>query len=262
MNDEAWAATQDVWPGIELSRETFAQFLESRSTPDTAEGLAELYLACACIEGDRVALTSVDTRYVHIVPQAISHMKLPSALVDEIQQQVRTKLLVGTEQRPACLADYAGQGKLRGLVKVMAVRMAISELRKEKPQASNNEDVLRDMASPVLDPELQVMKARYRAEFSKAFEESIASLSSRDRNILRLHLVDGLTVDQVGSFYRVHRATATRWLAKVRSDLLRETRKRMQGALQVDGSELDSVMRLIQSRLDVSVQRMLETRDR
>jgi hypothetical protein len=55
----------------------------------------------------------------------------------------------------------------------------------------------------------------------------------------------------------VHRATAARWIAKLVEKLLEDTRARLQVALDLDASELDSVLRLIQSCLDASIGRAL-----
>jgi RNA polymerase sigma-70 factor (ECF subfamily) len=261
VDDEAWGLVQKAWPGVGVTRAQFDAFLKGRDEPCAEGGLGELYIACGCLEADRFAIKAAEAEYIRIVPEAISHMKLSSALVDEVQQEVRTKLLLGTETKPPSIGQYAGQGRLRGFVKITAIRTAISTLRKNKRHEPSNQEALLGIPSQELDPELQVMKATYQTEFAEAFEAAIADLSSRDRNILRLRLVDNLTVGQVSGIYNVDRATVTRWITKVRSTLLLETRKRMQNALGIDSGELDSVMRLIESRLDVSVQRMLQTRD-
>ncbi len=260
MDDRAWQAARAAWPDVELPRAELEAFLANRDPPANDDGLAELYLACACARGNRAALAAFDARYLDVVAVALAPMGLPAATVDDVRQQVREKLLVADGDRPPRIGDYAGQGKLRGLVQVVAVRTALSRIRKGKRERPADADALMAIPSPEHDPELQVLKATYRAEFATAFEAAVAALASRDRNILRLHLIDGLTVEQVGDVYSVHRATVTRWLAKVRSQLLSDTRKRMRTALRIDGDELDSVMKLIQSRLDVSVQRMLTSR--
>lgn len=256
-----WTAVREAWPGVSLSRERFERQLANETSELSAEGLAELYLACACASGDRKAMAIAEAEFVSVVPTAIAHMRLSPNVVDEVQQAVRSKLLLSVGEAPPRIVDYAGKGKLRGLVKVMAVRTAISTLRKDKRHAPQNQEALLGLASPELGPEFDVLKATYKAEFSTSFEESVASLSSRERNILRLQLLDKLTVSEVAALYKVDRATVTRWLTKIRSALLSETRKRMQTRLGIKTGELDSIMRLIESRLDVSVQRMLESRD-
>ena len=38
------------------------------------------------------------------------------------------------------------------------------------------------------------------------------------------HLLDGLGIDQLASLHKIHRATAARWLTRVREELARRTR--------------------------------------
>ena len=71
--------------------------------------------------------------------------------------------------------------------------------------------------------------------------------------------LDGLSIDQLAAFYRVHRATTARWIEAARQAVLDGTRKELIRRLQLSRSELDSVMRLIGSQLDVSLSRVLKT---
>lgn len=241
----------------------FADYLAGRDGLGTVgdDGAAELYLACACAHGDPKALALFDAHFLDVVPAALGHMKLPSATVDEVRQMVREKLLVANADGARRLDQYAGQGKLRGLIQVVAVRTAISLLRKTKREAPLGDDALAAIQTPEHDPELAYMKARYRGEFKICFEAAVRGLESRDRNLLRLHLLDGVTLEQLAEMYGVHRATVVRWLAKVRKTLFSETRKQMRARLDVSPDEFESLMGLIQSRLDVSVNRMLQTLD-
>jgi RNA polymerase sigma-70 factor (ECF subfamily) len=52
------------------------------------------------------------------------------------------------------------------------------------------------------------LKERHRADFLQAFAE----LTRQERNLLRLHLLEGLTLEQLGGHHRVHRTTVARWL--------------------------------------------------
>ena len=56
---------------------------------------------------------------------------------------------------------------------------------------------------------------------------------------------------------RVHRATVARRITRARDALLSGTRRRLMMRLKLDRSELDSVMRMIESNVHVSLQRML-----
>jgi RNA polymerase sigma-70 factor (ECF subfamily) len=82
----------------------------------------------------------------------------------------------------------------------------------------------------------------------------MAALTARQRTLLRLAYVDGLTVDAIGRMYAVHRATAARWLAAAREALFEEARVRVQAAV---GAGMTSVIRLVHSQVQLSLSRLL-----
>lgn len=262
MGREAIERAGRAWPELTIDPDEFSAYAtRCVEAPDDLddEALAELFLACGCSRGDAAALALLEAKYLDVVPAALAHMKLGPETIDEVRQLVRHKLLVAEPGKTPKLDTYAGRGKLRGLVQVVAVRTAISLLRKSKGHRMTS-DGLAELPDAGHDAELSYMKEKYRAAFKAAFASALTSLTSRERNFLRLHHFGGLTVEQVGEVYGVHRATATRWLAKIRESLMSVTREQLGADLGVDKSELDSVMALIQSRLDVSVERLLSSR--
>jgi RNA polymerase sigma-70 factor (ECF subfamily) len=217
----------------------------------------EVALAQACATGDAKALATFERLYLADVPAGLAHMKLDRAMVDDVVQEVRAKLLVGVDGAPPRILEYAGQGKLRGLCQVMAARAALTRLRGNKRTISD--DGVDALAVAADDPELAFLKAHYRDAFKTAFTDAAGELDARDRNLLRLHHLGGVTLDQLAAMYGVHRATAVRWLADVRKRLLAGTRTRLRATLSVSGDELDSIMELIGSRLEASVRRLLDS---
>lgn len=222
----------------------------------SAERADEVALALACAAGSGPALRQLEREYFPVVERALRRMKLDEAIADEVAQEVRRKLLVG-EDGPPKIVGYAGRGSLRGLLKVTATRTALTLLRKEGRVAPGDEPVVD--AEGEADPELGFLKERYRGVFRSAFEEAVQNLSPRERNLLRLHFLRKVTLDALATMYGVHRATIVRHLAKIRDDLDRATRKGLQEQLGAEKREVESVMDLIQSRLDASVERMLRT---
>jgi RNA polymerase sigma-70 factor (ECF subfamily) len=99
---------------------------------------------------------------------------------------------------------------------------------------------------------------RYRAEFEEAFKAKLAELPLRERNILRLLYVDDLTLDAVARRHRVSSRTVSRWLADVRKALLSHTRRRL--AQRVPAENVDEVLDLVRSQLELSLTRILSTR--
>lgn len=219
------------------------------------ETVGEVALAIACARGDRVALRSLEAEYFDGVHAALAAMKLPADLRDEALQETRRKLLVGD---PPKIAAYAGRGSLRGLLKVTATRAAISLLRARGRET--DDEALIDEAGE-RDPELAYLKARYRAVFREAFEDAMASLEPRERNLLRLHFLQKVTLDALATMYGVHRATIVRQLATIRETIERATHRGLQTRLGADRREVEGVMDLIRSRFDASVERLLRTRD-
>jgi RNA polymerase sigma-70 factor (ECF subfamily) len=213
----------------------------------------DVQLALACAGGDARALSHFDATYMSAGRARLRAMKLADAAIDDVLQSVREKLLVGS---PPKLLEYVGRGSLYGLVKVVAVREALSTLRKKR---GDDDEELAERAMVELDPETTILKDHYRAHFREAFRDAIRALDSHDRNVLRMYALGGAGLEELAQMYGVHRATIVRTLARVREQLFSETRKALRRRLGIGLSEIDSVLELVQSRLDVSLGRMLES---
>lgn len=255
-----------AWPQFRVDRDALVAYVDARPavTDPTAlddDAITELYLCCACNLGVAAAQAAFDERYLGNLAAALAHMKLDADTVDEVTQRVRRKLLVASDGGSAKIDEYAGRGKLRGLIKVVAVRAALDLLRKRKREAPVAADELAALPTPERDPELAYIKESYRAEFSAAFERAVRQLTSRERNLLRMHQLRGVTLEQLAEMYDVHRATVVRWLARARAAVLDQTQKHLRTQLGVSREELDSMMELLHSRFDISVERIMQTID-
>lgn len=169
-------------------------------------------------------------------------------VVSEVQQVLRVRLLVGDGDGPA-IARYEGRAALRSWVLIAAFREAARQRSNRPPVASD--DALAELAERAdLDAE---GKARYREVFQEAFRAALATLTPRDRVLLRMHVLDQLTIDQIAAVQGVHRATAARWLERARETLSRATRKEFMARLGTDPFEADEVLRWVQSRIELSL---------
>jgi RNA polymerase sigma-70 factor, ECF subfamily len=261
-------AAKQAWPELAFEDGEFYAYVRARLRIDetsSAEAietelaglhLADLYLAFACARGDAAAMRVLDARFLGALDGALS--RIDSGATDEIKQRVRTKLLVGDDGEPGRIAGYTGHGELLRWLRVAATREALSLLRKHKREVPAEDAELADLISPAESQELALLKSEYRSEFKTAFQAALTSLEPRQRTILRYHLIDGLNIDAIGAVYGVHRATVARWIDRIRSDLLERTRERLMAQIQVNRAEFESIMRLIQSQLDVSMHRLLE----
>jgi len=260
----AWMERVDqALPGVRVPHEALVRQMARRAGSDGLdaledEGVIELALACACAEADRRALAIVEERYVSVVAPALAHMRLDAGTLDDVAQAVRDKLLVPDASGEIKLLRYAGRGTLHGLFKVTAVRTALSLLRKQRGVAPPADDFER-LAEPADDPELHFLKARYREAFKSAFAKAVGMLEGRERNVLRLHHMGGMTLEQVARMYGVDRSTVVRLLQKVRGKLFTSTCAALREELAIERTELDGVLELIRSRFEVSLGRLLET---
>jgi RNA polymerase sigma-70 factor, ECF subfamily len=218
---------------------------------------AEIELAKKMAAGDPAALREFETRYMAPVRTTLRSMSLGDADIADVEQAVRLKLLVAKDGQPARLVEYAGQGKLGGLVRVACVREALTLLRRRK--TTTTEDWLDELSSPDDDPALVELKGRHRAAFKSAFEEAVRSLDPREHAMLRLHLVRHQTIDQIGAVYGVHRATAARWIESAKRNLRAKTTKILGERFDLRGVDLERVVDLIESRIELSIDRLLAT---
>nr|WP_225938087.1 sigma-70 family RNA polymerase sigma factor [Myxococcus sp. RHSTA-1-4] len=259
-------AARAPWPGVELEGPRFAghlaRLLAGDASPEDAEklNLSDVYLARAAADGLPSALQAFEARFLPEVDAAVARLKLPPTGLDEVRQLLRQRMLVGTADAPARLAAYPGTGPLSGWVRAAALWLALDWQRQRSGQAHAEDADLSVLVAPGDDPELAYLKTTYRAEFNASFASALAALEPRQRNFLRLKYLDGLSIDQLGALYGVHRSTAARWVVGAQEALLQETRRRLTERLRLTRSQLDSVLRLISSQLDVSLSRLLRSR--
>jgi RNA polymerase sigma-70 factor (ECF subfamily) len=127
------------------------------------------------------------------------------------------------------------------------------EAQRKEPEDA----LLSALPSPLVDPEMALLRQTSRDEFREAFAEAVATLSSRERTLLRQHYVDGLQPGELGPLYGVHRTTALRWLQDASEVLVRATRRRLQARLDASPEDVDSLIRALGSQLDLSLRAYL-----
>jgi RNA polymerase sigma-70 factor, ECF subfamily len=258
---------QTAWPGLALDPERFVRFL-ARRLPQSGDleaelnelPAADLYLTCACADGDARAIVAFEARYFRDIDATVAGMRAPNGASDDVKQILRTRFFVSTGGRPPAITEFGGRGNLHGWVRVSAVREVLRLFKRDRRKVDLDEALLDDMVG-FPDPEMAAVKAKCKTELGTAFRASLAGLSARERTLLRYHIADGLSIDAIGSIYHVHRATAARWLAAVRERLVSDTQARLAEHLRLDRDEVESVIRLVRSQLDLSIVSLLGSED-
>jgi RNA polymerase sigma-70 factor (ECF subfamily) len=245
-----------LWPEILVDSEAFiahARDLEVTESRLDANG-RDLYLAFACLQGQRAALTVLEREYVLPLSPVIGRVNSAPDFVAEVRQLVLERLLMGTQPR---IARYAATGPLGAWLRVMMLRVALNHTKASR----RREEVLAEAVADVSVPAGSENHA-YREVVILALVSSIAALQPRERSVLRLHYVEALNIDRIGALYGVHRATVARWLANARAKILEQVEERVRTDLQLTPSEVRSVLGNVRSQLGVSLARLLRSEHR
>jgi RNA polymerase sigma-70 factor (ECF subfamily) len=216
----------------------------------------DVYLACACVRGNDTAVRAFEAHLGPEIDAALRRVRTGDDVRDDARQILRQRLFVGTRQSGPRIAAYSGRGPLRLWLRVTVVRIVLEILERESREPQADETEILALPAPADDPEIGYLKQLYQREFKESFEAAVASLGDRDRTLLMQYHVDGLTIDELGALYRVHRVTAARWVARARSLLLEATRKELGRRLDLSRTEFDRLLRTIWSHLDISIYRL------
>jgi RNA polymerase sigma-70 factor (ECF subfamily) len=260
---ELHARGRAEWPRVELAAEAYADWLghraPARASLEALRALSshELYLTCACASANAAALELFQARYLRPVVAHATRGDGTPAFSDEVTQVLSTHLFTPDEGgRAPRIADYRGQGSLHAWLRLAAARLVMN-LKRGLVHRTESMESAQHLPMTGPDPELGLLQAQHRDAFSRAFEHALSSLSVEQRNALRLHYLDGLTLEQVGRLLGMSKASVSRWLKDARTAILDEARRDLKSSLGVDSAEVDSLLDKLQSQWDVSVSRLL-----
>lgn len=247
-------------PKIAITDETFVDHLATcaKEAKDAAalEALhvEDLFLACGVCQHDRVALAAFEDELMAQVPTFVLRIRAPSDVVDEVKQKLRERLVMGAGDKPPKLLEYSGKGALGGWLRVTAVRTTLNHLRDAgKPTKELGEELA--LAG---DPELAYVKERASDLFTDAFRRVLDGLDVNERTVLRLHYIDGLTMDQLAHLYKTPRSTIARRVAAARQEILHATEALLRDERRLSPSSIASVIRQARSQLQVTITRLLK----
>lgn len=90
--------------------------------------------------------------------------------------------------------------------------------------------------------EAAYVKLTCRAELEAALATAMSRVDDRARCLLRHAFVDGRNIDEIGAIYGVHRATAARWIAAARAELVDATRADLMRRLGISATDAGSII--------------------
>jgi RNA polymerase sigma-70 factor (ECF subfamily) len=252
-----WERGRVAWPTVHVAEARFAEHCARLQASD--EHAEDLYLACACSDGDAVALAEFEARLVSAVPRFVGRIDATPALADDVKQSVRQYLLVPAPGARPPIAEYSGRGPLAGWVRVVAVRFAL-QIKRKRTMVSSDVTAAERLAAVEPNPEVALMRARHGADLAAALGQAITGLPDRDRGLIKLSVIDELTIDELCGLYNVHRATVARWIVRLKQQIFEDAMAILRGRLALDTAEVESLCRAVQSQLDFSLGGLLADR--
>jgi RNA polymerase sigma-70 factor (ECF subfamily) len=249
------------FPGIHVDLgvwvERFLALCAGDATAPPAEVLAaihadDLCLAIACESGDREALAHLTKA---VLPQALSGLTRfakDGLTPEDVKSAVLEKLFAGGR-----LASYSGRGPLQGWLRVVATRIALNMRRARTSENERDQQLMQEVLGEPASPEHQLVRQDLKQVFQQAFSAALQALPDEERDALRMHLYEGLSIDDLARIFGVHRATAARWLTRARDTLHAQVSTHIRGAMDCSDAELQSVMQLMMSQVDLSVSRIM-----
>lgn len=245
-----------------ISEEEFARYLgeRCRGAADplaslSAMSVADLYVACGSLRGDRAARAALDK----LLAKAARATSRIAGQVDEVHQRLRERVLVASPGEAPKLGDYAGAGSLEGWCRVAAARIALR--LKEGPDRETTLDVgmLDEHGPQMTGLETGVAKHEHAEALAEAFADATRELDHEERMLLRYHFVEGLNFEEIAPLFQTHRSTISRRVAAARKKLFEGTQKALAERVGASSSELSSILRQAESQLDVDLTAWLRT---
>jgi RNA polymerase sigma-70 factor (ECF subfamily) len=240
------------WPDVDLADDVFHRYADEKlgGRAGCSAHIVDLWLAAACIEGDRRAIDIFVAGYLRPL---VFGGDGASDRRDELQQALEERLLVGGPEGPR-LAAYSARGSLRGWLRVVIARFARDRACKKDNADS---DPLPPSLVDRIDLELDFLRRRDHGVFKEAFSQAAAELSAQQRTLLRLHFIDGLSSRRLGRLFGAHHGTVARWVRDAREQLASRTEDILRIQCGLDAGGIHSLLRDVQSGFPWSLGRLL-----
>jgi RNA polymerase sigma-70 factor (ECF subfamily) len=213
----------------------------------------------ACSRGDAQALAIFEREVMPIIRQALSRAAITPTERADLEQELREDLLVGGKDRRPGIARFEGRASMKSWVRVAASRAVLKasmQGNRERPQRSGFFEMVDNGRTT---PELRLWKAQYTKAFRRVFPQAIAALGRKERALLRYRYVENISVESIAGLYGFSRATAARHVKDAERHLLQLVRDRLKQELGVTDSDLPRLVSILQSRLELSLPRLLAT---
>ncbi len=244
----------------------FLEWLKARLPPEgiDAVNVGDLLLCFDALQGSALALGTHDARIRATARHVLASMANPVLDADELAQLIHERVLVHQPRAVARLETYTGRGALVQWLRAVATMLALEKQRSARANvASSEEDQNMAFALAAMQPSPEsLIRRRHDSEhLTRAINEGVASLPAQERTVLKLRFVDGLSPDDIGRMFGVHRTTALRWLERAQERLKSHVKAGLQEQLRLSGRELDSMILSLNTSLPLHLSRVFRVNE-
>jgi RNA polymerase sigma-70 factor, ECF subfamily len=266
LSDACYASGHAAFPRIVWSEPDFrreclrrwagqrAEDLESRLAP--GRGCAEEYLVLACLELRPGAVETLDHEYISTLKGRVRRICPHPDMVDDVLQTVREKVLSPPEPS---LSLYENRGHLSAWLTIIAVRTALDIARRARLPSGQLAELDDQLMALATSPESEYLSQEVQAAFRTELREAIQRLPPKHRFALKMQLVGGWSIDQIGRALSTHRATAARWLVSAREQLEQDVRQQLGARLGLNEREIACLLGQMRSQLEVRLSQLFRT---
>src|SRR6476619_2528794 len=179
--------------------------LVGSSAPEEADAARDTPLAHALMAGEAQAAELAWDRYAPLVHGIVSRALGPDAEVEDVTQEIFYRLFsrIGTLRKPEAL---------RSFVISFAVRIVKWELRRRRARRW----LTLSETGDVPEEQMQVMDAESRYSLRRLYS-LLDRLSTRERLVLVLRHVEGMTLEEIAEAMELSLATVKRGLRRATS---------------------------------------------
>ncbi len=221
-----------------------------------ADRVEDDYVRLACLRSRPGAAEVLNEVYLVPLTNGIDRICQSPELTDGVLQKLREKLLLPPTPR---LLAYRAPGNFRAWLRVVATSLALDVARELGIKRRREVELDEQLEALAAGPEEQYVRAELQAAFREALRAAVKGLRQRERQVLRMHLVAGWNITQIGRVFSVNKSTAARWLVAAKDQLHELICADLSRRLGTSNGADSLVFQEMPSRLDINLRSLFQT---
>ena len=240
------------FPTIDLPIADYQKRIEEILATDRALRLEDLhqedlFLALACAQGNRIAWEYFADEHLPLLHRISAQACKSLSESEDLAQG----LVAGLMENSTKLAGYSGRASLQTWLRVAISHAAIDRFRRSRREIPLNEitgqgqDVPASNAGGAKTANGDPLDAHWGPVVLQILAEGIRKLGANNRLLLSLYYLEEIPLKSIGRQFRVHEATVSRHLDKIRKDLRKAAERELRKEHRLSSREIRSILHLV-----------------